>query len=257
MARRICANLLADSGDMSSKQLVTLLKKQLDLLANLDETFEVEMALLKAVSGDYGVAWMKALVKTKLPSAPHGLSYDDVLTDLQQLKTMPTFRFLSDAGHEACKSVITALELMKQGEEFDNETWIQEDYLRDLLDLMAWMCKHTLQPTGKDSSSARDKAVKVCYGKEAYGKKLGDAKKKHSGRVLTPNGMDDLHIFSFLGTEAEQAEVNQMSEDVIMLVHGTSRKKQKKGGAAAAEKASSSKGAVKKEEVDPIMAMFD
>ena len=52
-ARRICANLLADSGDMSSKQFVTLLEKQLDLLTNLDETFEVEMALLKAVSEDY------------------------------------------------------------------------------------------------------------------------------------------------------------------------------------------------------------
>ena len=77
-----------DTASLKPKQLLDLVRKKLNLYKNYDKTFEIELALLVAMSGAQGAAWVKQLILSKFPQIPHDLSFDNLIAEMQAIKNM-------------------------------------------------------------------------------------------------------------------------------------------------------------------------
>ena len=116
-AREVCNNCLRNTADLTAKQLLDLVKKKMGLFRNYDKNFDIELHLLISMAGEAGCTWIKALLLSKLPDGPNDLTCDNLITEMQAIKAMPTHRFLSEEPQEARSTLEAALTSMKAQEE--------------------------------------------------------------------------------------------------------------------------------------------
>ena len=116
-ARSMVNKMTSAAVDLTAKQWAEVLEKKMGLLLGFDETFHVEMGLLKSLAvGSEGVVRIKAEILDKLPASGTGMTLHQGLAAVEELKAAPIYKFLSDAAKSYLDTMVKALKDMVAGE---------------------------------------------------------------------------------------------------------------------------------------------
>lgn len=233
-ARMAAHDLIQQETVLTGDMLQQLLASREALYLQIDSTFAIEFATVKALAGNAGEKRLQKAILQCFPSESKHCSLQQVSADLARLASSELHRIVTRSAQTSLEVVREMIEKMILGEPPEAAAFQSGGFMQEVGVHMGYFMTFTVHSSG-------GKPGKQLTGKQAYSKKFDIiAAKHHEGKKehMTLFDLEELAQFIFLATDGQKEILHKM-------VHAAaqSEKKAGKGSKGRGAKASSAPSA--------------
>lgn len=233
-ARMAAHDLIQQEAVLTGDMLQQLLASREALYLQIDSSFAIEFATVKALAGHAGERRLQKAILELFPSEAKQRSLQQVSADLARLASSELHRIVTRSAQTSLEVVREILEKMLMGDPPEAAAFGSGGFMQEVGLHMSYFMTFTVHGSG-------GKPSKVLSGKQAYSKKFDIIAARHSeGKKenMTLFDLEELAQFIFLATDGQKEILHKM-----VLAAAQSEKKGGKGSKGRGAKASSASSA--------------
>lgn len=233
-ARMAAHDLIQKETVLTGEMLQPLLAAREALYLQIDGTFAIELAIVKALSGVAGERRLHKAILRCFPSEAKQCSLQQVSADLARLASSELHRIVTRSAQTSLEVVREMLQKVDMGHSPDAAAFLSGGFMEKVGKGMGYLITFKVNGVG-------GKPGEELHGKEAYCKKFDIMAARHATDKKNPVTLGDLGElvqFTFLATDGQKEILSKMVADAIKI-----EKKGEKRKAAGTQASSSSTAA--------------
>jgi hypothetical protein len=204
LARKACNTILKEIALEDPAQIQKLLHNKAAMFTSLDPTFVIELAAMDALMGKGGMQLMQQRIMAALPAEGKAMSLEHSAQLLANIKDSLLFKYTGAASRSLCLAIHEIVGGMLHGHAPKMEALNSDPFLRKVKETLPWFI---VKQSGTDT----------VYGKSALEICLDELCNAEPGTV-TYESLNIYHVFSWLLTEKQRAQVSALTNKVVQSV---------------------------------------